>query len=265
MGPKVPKSFKPPGYFTGLDAGDPYAKTGNSKDNGFGDVQWGPSVAAAVGGQIGRFVAGPAAPIQQYLDVMIGGFLAGVVVNYMAVTSDGDNWAYKNPLHKFPKGKDAVAEKKFERIKASDSWCYVRRGDTTGYWVNAWCMGQYSPTAVMVGYDTVAQFVVASLILAVRHGGLKSNLREILGLLAGITIGSEGYSRWIGTNYKQTMTFNPLSTGTGAYGEISEGQGYDKNTGQTMYYGTGVADATNKGQFDYGANKYWEKPKGGWT
>ena len=262
MPPK--KSFKPPGYFTGLDGGDPYSKTGNSKDNGFGDVQWGPSIAAAVGGQVGRFVAGPTAPIQQYLDVMVGGFLAGVLVNYMAVSSDGDNWAYKNPLHKFEKGKDTITKGKRALIKGSESWCYVRRGDTTGYWVNAWCMGQYSPTAVMVGYDTIAQFVVASLILAVRHGGLKSNLREILGLLAGITIGSEGYSRWIGTNYKQTMTFNPTKDGNGAYGEISEAQGYAKGNGETSWYGTLAADDTNAGKFDYGANTIQYKPKGGW-
>jgi hypothetical protein len=38
-------------------------------------------------------------------------------------------------------------------------------------------------------------------------------LRELLGLLAGIVIGSEGYSRWEGSNYINQVTYDPKAGG----------------------------------------------------
>ena len=232
MGTKPPKTTKP------WAAPDPYDKSGNSSKNTFSDLKWGAPIAAAVGGQVGRFVAGPTAPIQQYWEVMAGGLLAGVLVNYLAVTSDGDNMAYKNPYHKFP----TKMPKKdgFYGITGQESWCYVRRGDEKGYWVNAICYGQSDKTALMFGYDTIAQFVVASLILVIRHGGLSNNLREILGLLAGVGIGSEGYARYVNADYKNTLTFDPLGTGAYAPDKIDGttswfGQPYTKGTPITDY------------------------------
>jgi hypothetical protein len=165
---------------------------------------------------------------------MAGGLLAGVLVNYLAVTSDGDNMAYKNPYHKFPK---KVPDKggDFYGMTGQESWCYVRRGDEKGYWVNAICYGQSDKTALMFGYDTIAQFVVASLILVIRHGGLSNNLREILGLLAGVGIGSEGYARYVNADYKNTLTFDPTSSG--AYAP-------EKIEGTTSWYGQRKTDGS---------------------
>jgi hypothetical protein len=210
-------------YVTGDGGG-----LGNDKKKGVSDLKWGSSLAASVGGQIGRFTAGPAAPVQQYLDVMVGGLLASLVVNYMAMTSDGDNWAFKNPQYKtWKEFKDEKTKGTgvYAGIDAKDSFCYVRRGEDKGYWVNAVCMGNYSSTSVMVGYDTIANFVAAAAILIVRHGGVASNLRELLGLLAGITIGSEGYTSYVGTGYQTRMIFDPTSTsgGVDAYKKAAEG------------------------------------------
>ena len=244
-GPVTPKTTKP------WSGADPYVKSGNSSKNTFSDLKWGAPIAAAVGGQVGRFIAGPTAPIQQYWEVMAGGLLAGVLVNYMAVTSDGDNMAYKNPYHKFPS--KMPKENGFFGITGQESWCYVRRGDEKGYWVNAICYGQSDKTALMFGYDTIAQFVVASLILVIRNGGLSNNLREILGLLAGVGIGSEGYARYVNADYKNTLTFAP--GGDGSYVP-------DKIDGTTSWYGqpyTGTAldnYATNASVWKDKAGKY---------
>ena len=245
MGPKTPTPRKP------WTAVDPYDKSGNSSKNSFSDLKWGAPVAAAVGGQVGRFVAGPTAPIQEYWEVMAGGLLAGVLVNYLAVTSDGDNMAYKNPYHKFPK---KVPDKggDFYGITGQESWCYVRRGDEKGYWVNAVCYGQSDKTALMFGYDTIAQFVVASLILVIRHGGLSNNLREILGLLAGVGIGSEGYARYVNADYKNTLTFDPTKNGEYAP---------DKIEGTTSWYGQRKVDGTDITA--YASNAPAWKPKDG--
>jgi hypothetical protein len=193
----------------------PEPSGGNSDKRDTSDVSILSSVSAAVGGQIGRFVAGPAAPIQQYMDVMIAGLLASLVVNYMALKGDGKSYPYKDPWHKFPKKTSGLKDdKKYLSTSASDSFCYVRRGGgKDGYWINAVCLGKFAPTAIYVGFDTIAHFVVAALVLIVRHGGLKSNLRELLGLLAGITIGSEGYARWEGSNYITEFTYDPKSGG----------------------------------------------------
>ena len=212
---------------------DPYTKSGNSSKNTFSDLKWGAPIAAAVGGQVGRFVAGPTAPITQYWEVMAAGLLAGVVVNYMAVTSDGDNFAYKNPYHKFPTKMPDKAG--FFGITGSEATCYVRRGDEKGYWVNAVCYGQSANTAIMFGYDTIAQFVIAALVLVIRHGGLKNNLRELLGLLAGVGIGSEGYARYVNADYKNTLPFSPGSDGS--YAPV-------KVDGTTSWYGQEY-DGTN--------------------
>jgi hypothetical protein len=230
----MPKSFdKNAGKYFALTQ-DYYATgdgggLGNDKKKGVSDIKWGSSLAASVGGQIGRFTAGPAAPVQQYLDVMVGGLLASLVVNYMAMTSDGDNWAFKNPQYKtwkeFKDDKTKTGAKVYAGIDAKDSFCYVRRGEDKGYWVNAVCMGNYSATSVMVGYDTIANFVAAAAILIVRHGGVANNLRELLGLLAGITIGSEGYTSYVGTGYQTRMIFDPTATdaGVSTYAKAAEG------------------------------------------
>jgi hypothetical protein len=211
-------------YYVSGDGGG----LGNDKKKGVSDIKWGSSLAASVGGQIGRFTAGPAAPVQQYLDVMVGGLLASLVVNYMAMTSEGDNWAFKNPVYKtWKQFKDTkkASTGVFAGIDAKDSFCYVRRGEDKGYWVNAVCMGNYSATSVMVGYDTIANFVAAAAILIVRHGGVANNLRELLGLLAGITIGSEGYTSYVGTGYQTRMIFDPKATdaGVSTYAKAEDG------------------------------------------
>jgi hypothetical protein len=242
-GTKTPKTVKP------WAAEDPYSKTGNSSKNTFSDVKYGAPIAAAIGGQVGRFVAGPTAPITQYWEVMAAGLLAGVLVNYMAVTSDGDNFAYKNPYHKFPTKMPGKAG--FFGIKGSEATCYVRRGDEKGYWVNAVCYGQAANTAIMFGYDTIAQFVVAALVLVIRHGGLKNNLREILGLLAGVGIGSEGYARYVNADYKNTLTFNPADGMFNA----------EKLDGQTSWYGQNYDGTT--AITDYTQNAYLFKQKDG--
>jgi hypothetical protein len=240
--------------------GDYYASgdgsgLGNDKKKGVSDLKWGSSLAASVGGQIGRFTAGPAAPVQQYLDVMVGGLLASLVVNYMAMTSDGDNWAFKNPQYKtwkeFKDAKTATPVKVYAGIDAKDSFCYVRRGEDKGYWVNAVCMGNYSTTSVMVGYDTIANFVAAAAILIVRHGGVANNLRELLGLLAGITIGSEGYSSYVGTGYQTRMIFDPKATdaGVGGYLKAAEGAlkfGGEYDSSSMKPYATDVTFGTYK-------------------
>ena len=233
---------------------------GNEKKKGVSDLKWGSSVAASVGGQIGRFTAGPAAPVQQYLDVMVGGLLASLVVNYMAMTSEGDNWAFKNPAYKkWKEFKDTATggTNVYAGISSTDSFCYVRRGEDKGYWVNAVCMGKYSATSVMIGYDTIANFVAAAAILIVRHGGVANNLRELLGLLAGITIGSEGYTSYVGTGYQTRMIFDPTKPDAGV-------GGYTKAVDGTVYYGGAYDKATKK---DYGTDAsfgYYNDDKGTW-
>ena len=243
-------------YYVSGDGGG----LGNEKKKGVSDLKWGSSVAASVGGQIGRFTAGPAAPVQQYLDVMLAGLLASLVVNYMAMTSEGDNWAFKNPGYKkWKEFKDkGTGGQVYAGISSTDSFCYVRRGEDKGYWVNAVCMGKYSPTSVMIGYDTIANFVAAAAILIVRHGGVANNLRELLGLLAGITIGSEGYTSYVGTGYQTRMIFDPSKpdAGVGSYAKAADG---------TVYYG-GIYDKSAKKDYnDGGANfGYYNDDKGTW-
>jgi len=243
-------------YVTGDGGG-----LGNDKKKGVSDIKWGSSLAASVGGQIGRFTAGPAAPVQQYLDVMVGGLLASLVVNYMAMTSDGDNWAFKNPQYKTwkefknEKGKTPGV---FAGIDAKDSFCYVRRGEDKGYWVNAVCMGNYSSTSVMVGYDTIANFVAAAAILIVRHGGVSNNLRELLGLLAGITIGSEGYTSYVGTGYQTRMIFDPKQADAGVGGYVKAAEG-------ALKFG-GIYDSATKKDFMTDASfGTYNDIKGQWT
>ena len=242
-------------YYASGDGGG----LGNDKKKGVSDIKWGSSVAASVGGQIGRFTAGPAAPVQQYLDVMVGGLLASLVVNYMAMTSEGDNWAFKNPAYKtWKQFKDkAPGTGVYAGIKSKDSFCYVRRGEDKGYWVNAVCMGNYSATSVMVGYDTIANFVAAAAILIVRHGGVANNLRELLGLLAGITIGSEGYTSYVGTGYQTRMIFDPSKSDAGVGGYVKAADG-------TVYYGGEYDSAMKKPYATDGSFGTYTNDKGTW-
>jgi hypothetical protein len=195
---------------------NPYTATGNSSKKGFGDIAFMAPVAAALGGQVGRIVAGPTGPIHQYYDTMLAGLLAGLVFNYAAVTSDGNNFAFKDPYNRFPKTQDASGKNPAVAIKAGfpgGSSAYVRRGGKDGYWVNAVGIGPWSETQITLGYDTILQFLVASIVLVLRHGGLKKNLIEILGTLGGMTIGSEGLSRWQGSNYKNTIFMDQRNGG----------------------------------------------------
>jgi hypothetical protein len=187
---------------------NPYTATGNSSKKGFGDIGFMAPVAAALGGQVGRIVAGPTGPIHQYYDSMLAGLLAGLAFNYAAVTSDGNNFAFKDPYNRFPKTQNSSGTAPAVAINAGfpgGSSAYVRRGGKGGYWVNAVGIGPWSETQVTIGYDTILQFLVASIVLVLRHGGLKKNLIEILGTLGGMTIGSEGLSRWQGSNYRNTL------------------------------------------------------------
>jgi hypothetical protein len=200
-----------------------YTATGNSSKKGFGDVGFMAPVAAALGGQVGRIVAGPTGPIHQYYDTMLAGLLAGLAFNYMAVTSDGNNFAFKDPFNRFPKTQNADGKKPAVYISNNfpgGAWSYVRRGGEKGYWMNAVGIGPFPNTQIRMGYDTIVQFLVASIVLILRHGGLKKNLIEILGTLGGMTIGSEGLSRWQGSNFRNTaviandggFTGNDMST-----------------------------------------------------
>ena len=204
---------------------DPYSKTGNSSKKGFGNVSIMAPLAAALGGQVGRIVAGPAGPIHQYYDSMLAGLLAGLAFNYMAVTSDGNNFAFKDPFNRFPKTQNSSGSAPAVAINAGfpgGSASYVRRGGEKGYWVNAVGIGPWSVTQITIGYDTIFQFLVASIVLVLRHGGLKKNLIEILGTLGGMTIGSEGLSRWQGSNYRNTVQMNYNGGGVlaGAYDSL---------------------------------------------
>jgi hypothetical protein len=114
----------------------PYTATGNSSKKGFGDVAFMAPVAAALGGQVGRIVAGPTGPIHQYYDTMLAGLLAGLAFNYAAVSSDGNNFAFKDPYNRFPKTQDAGGKNPAVAIKAGfpgGSSSYVRRGGEKGY------------------------------------------------------------------------------------------------------------------------------------
>jgi hypothetical protein len=207
---------------------DPYSKTGNSSKKGFGDVAIMAPVAAALGGQVGRIVAGPTGPIHQYYDSMLAGLLAGLVFNYAAVTSDGNSFAFKDPFNQFAKTQDASGTNPAVYIKDGNvNLSYVRRGGKEGYWVNAVGIGPFQKTQIRIGYDTIFQFLVASIVLVLRHGGLKKNLIEILGTLGGMTIGSEGLSRWQGSNYRNTVNMNYASGGVlaGAYDTL-DSMGY---------------------------------------
>lgn len=213
------------GEWATLTAKPPFAG-GNAKKKEMSDLAILPSVSAAVGGQIGRFVAGPSAPIQQYVDVMIGGLLASLLVNYMAMTSEGNNMFFKDPWNYFPKEHKTTKDGEHVGIDAKKAFCYVRRGGgEDGYWINAVCLGNFAPTAIYVGYDSIANFVVAAAILILRHGGVTNNLRELLGLLAGIVIGSEGYSRWEGSNYINQVTYDPKTGGNPAW-KKGDAKGY---------------------------------------
>ena len=190
---------------------NPYTATGNSKKKGVGDVAFMAPVAAALGGQVGRMVAGPAGPIHQYYDSMLAGLLAGLIFNYMAVSSDGNNFAFRDPYNRFPKHQNADGKSPALYIKSGfpgDANSYVRRGGEKGYWVNAVGIGPWAATQIRIGYDTIFQFLVASIVLVLRHGGLKKNIIEIIGTLGGMTIGSEGLSRWQGSNYRNTVSMS---------------------------------------------------------
>jgi hypothetical protein len=204
---------------------NPYTATGNSSKKGFGDIGFMAPVAAALGGQVGRIVAGPTGPIHQYYDTMLAGLLAGLAFNYAAVTSDGNNFAFKDPYNRFPKTQNSSGTAPAVYIKdgfPGDAGSYVRRGGKDGYWVNAVGIGPFTKTQIRIGYDTIVQFLVASIVLVLRHGGLKKNLVEILGTLGGMTIGSEGLSRWQGSNYRNTVNVNHNdgSVTTGAYDSL---------------------------------------------
>ena len=201
---------------------NPYTATGNSSKKGVGDVAFMAPVAAALGGQVGRMVAGPAGPIHQYYDSMLAGLLAGLIFNYAAVSSDGNNFAFRDPFNRFPKTQNADGKSPAVYIKSGfpgDQNSYVRRGGKDGYWVNAVGIGPWGNTQIRIGYDTIFQFLVASIVLVLRHGGLKKNLIEILGTLGGMTIGSEGLSRWQGSNYRNTifMSMDDGSAGKNAF------------------------------------------------
>ena len=206
----------------------PYINTGNGKDKGITDTSiWAP-LACAAGGQVGRYVAGPPAPITQYWDSMAAGLLAGLAVNYAAVSSDGTRWPFKDPFAKLKaaKGDATVADTAlFASISGKESWCYVRRGGKEGYWMQGQCIGAFPNTSIMIGHDTIVQILVASAVLLWLHGGIRKNMREIAGMLAGMTLGSEGIARWQGSNYVNEVRFG--DTG---------GNGGD--------YSTGVKDAT---------------------
>lgn len=195
---------------------NPYTETGNSSKKGFGDVAFMAPVAAALGGQVGRIVAGPTGPIHQYYDSMLAGLLAGLIFNYAAVTSDGNNFAFKDPYQRFPKTQDSSGTAPAVAINAGfpgGAASYVRRGGPKGYWVNAVGIGPWSATQITIGYDTIFQFLVASIVIILRHGGLKKNLIEILGTLGGMTIGSEGLSRWQGSNYRNVVWMDQRTGG----------------------------------------------------
>jgi hypothetical protein len=206
----------------------PYTATGNSSKKGFGDIAFVAPVAAALGGQVGRIVAGPTGPIHQYYDTMLAGLLAGLAFNYFAVSSDGNNFAFKDPFNQLAKTQNADGTSPaLYTPDGSVNRTYVRRGGKDGYWVNAVGIGPFTKTQITMGYDTILQFLVASIVLVLRHGGLKKNLIEILGTLGGMTIGSEGLSRWQGSNYRNTVQFN-YATGavlSGAYDTL-DSMGY---------------------------------------
>ena len=209
---------------------NPYTATGNGSKKGVGDVAFMAPVAAALGGQVGRMVAGPAGPIHQYYDSMLAGLLAGLFFNYLAVSSDGNNFAFRDPYNRFPKTQNSSNTAPAVYVKdgfPGDAGSYVRRGGKDGYWVNAVGIGPWNATQIRIGYDTIFQFLVASIVLVLRHGGLKKNLIEILGTLGGMTIGSEGLSRWQGSNYRNTvyMSSTDGSLGSGAYQSL-ESLGY---------------------------------------
>ncbi len=202
----------------------PYTATGNSSKKGVGDVAVMAPVAAALGGQVGRIVAGPTGPIHQYYDTMLAGLLAGLVFNYFAVTSDGNNFAFRDPFNRFPKTQNSSNTAPAVYIKSGfpgDNNSYVRRGGEKGYWVNAVGIGPFAGTQIRVGYDTIVQFLVASIVLVLRHGGLKKNLVEILGTLGGMTIGSEGLSRWQGSNYRNTIQMSMDDGSTIGYSSLA--------------------------------------------
>lgn len=215
---------------------NPYTATGNSSKKGVGDIAFMAPVAAALGGQVGRMVSGPAGPIHQYYDSMLAGLLAGLIFNYMAVSSDGNNFAFRDPYNRFPKTQNADGKNPAVYIKSGfpgDVSSYVRRGGKDGYWVNAVGIGPFANTQIRVGYDTILQFLVASIVLVLRHGGLKKNLIEILGTLGGMTIGSEGLSRWQGSNYQNTVSMNQVDGGTmpGTYTSLNSMGATEKGYG----------------------------------
>jgi hypothetical protein len=243
----------------------PYTATGNSSKKGFGDIGFMAPVAAALGGQVGRIVAGPTGPIHQYYDTMLAGLLAGLAFNYAAVTSDGNNFAFRDPFNRFPKTQNSSGTAPAVYIKSGfpgDVNSYVRRGGEKGYWVNAVGIGPFGVTQIRIGYDTIFQFLVASIVLVLRHGGLKKNLIEILGTLGGMTIGSEGLSRWQGSNYRNTILMS-MDDGAAAYSSLAS-MGYtEKGFGvlpsATPKPLTGKMSADGFGQIVKGKDGKWIK------
>lgn len=171
---------------------------GNSKDKGFGSVDFVAPVVGAVGGQAGRVLLAHTGYYTRW-EVTAAGLVAGILANYMAVSADstkGGNMFFKPVSNRMENGR---------KLSTAEAKCYRHRGGIdSGYWINAWCYGNSADTMFVVGYDTLLQMVV-------QVGGtvlMGGNLKEALSAAAGLLITAEGYSAFINTGYNKTPQSN---------------------------------------------------------
>ena len=170
----------------------------NSKDKGFGDVDFVAPLVGAAGGQAGRVLLAHTGYYTRW-EVTAAGLVAGILANYMAVSADpaGDGNMFYKPQNKRFDGyvKGTAGQKTLE----ADANCYRLRGGNKekGYWINAWCYGNSPSTMFVIGYDTLLQ-------MAVQVGGtmlMGGNVKEALSAAAGLLITAEGYSSMVNTGY----------------------------------------------------------------